>query len=158
VISVLPRLGDHATGSFASLARRTVRFLHPVGVLFMLALLVAAQPAQSFALFRCVYTGTALESCCCPGADPIHDDATEKLSKTSCCSVEHIDGSLPAGATESHKLVSAALPQVRPLPALHPASEALFQTRAPIATKRLGLAEQPRAGPPLIIAHRRLLI
>jgi hypothetical protein len=143
-------LSDDSTGSFGLLARGLA--------LFMLTLLSAAQPAQSFALFRCVYTGTALGTCCCPGADSVHEDPASTLSKASCCSVEHIASSLPAGAIESHKLAPALAPHVRLLPALYPASEAFAQTRAPIAMKRLRSADPPRAGPPLIIAHRRLLI
>jgi hypothetical protein len=123
---------------------------------FALALLVSiGAPVRSFALFRCAYTGQARTVCCCPAHEQM-EGAT--LSQSCCCSVEQVDASLPAGTIAHDKLASfaSAPPALPPAPPL--SLRALRVADAPPALRPLRHALETRAGPPLIIMHRRLLL
>ncbi len=118
---------------------------------------IGGAPARSLALFRCVYTDVALTSCCCRG----HESAGEaaELARGSCCEAEPVDASLPAGSPGPERV--AASIEAPPLSALSALSALLPAPRiayAPPALRPLRHAVQTRAGPSLIIVHRRLLL
>jgi hypothetical protein len=119
-------------------------------------MLLLAGGRGSLELFRCEYTGVVQASCCCPEHDA-QSDGVPILSRACCCRIEHLDASLPAGMAGSSKLIGAASPllicsasSVLPPPRLSPSLRAY---RIPERHR-----ERTRAGPPLTIAHRRLLI
>lgn len=123
----------------------------------VLLLLLGTLNARSFALFRCVYTGTAQSACCCPAAERAEDAGKPLVNKADCCRIEQVAASLPAGAPsalEFHKsqppllLGSLRFPPPRPV-AVEPVYRLCIDARFALRT---------RAGPPLTIVHRRLLI
>ncbi|HKO93681.1 MAG TPA: hypothetical protein VJU61_21155 [Polyangiaceae bacterium] len=123
----------------------------------MVVLLVLATEAHSFALFRCKFTGLARTACCCPGSEEVEDSAT--ISRACCCSVEQVDASMPAGAQgpqspAQHVVAAPALwlPELR-LPTVR-----MLSLQPPPSAGMRRYAERTRAGPSLIIVHRRLLI
>lgn len=123
----------------------------------MVVLLVLATEAHSFALFRCEFTGVARTACCCcPGTEEAEDNAT--ISRACCCSVEQVDASMPTGTqgpqSPTQHVAAPALwmPELR-LPAVH-----VLPPQPPPSAGMRRYAERTRAGPSLIIVHRRLLI
>lgn len=116
---------------------------------------IGGAPARSLALFRCVYTRVALTSCCCRG----HEGGSQQaeLARASCCEVEAVDARLPAASPGPERVAVSEAPLLA-LHALAAPAPVLRSAYAPPALRPLRHVLQTRAGPPLIIVHRRLLL
>lgn len=133
-------------------------WLRVVGLVLVPALLAAGMPAQSFALFRCQLTGAVLGSCCCAGDEASHDDApVSSYAPDDCCDVERVDASLPAGVVSTGELAHADFVMLR-LEAPAAAPPRALSVASERSASRAREPQRSRAGPSLIIAHRRLLI
>jgi hypothetical protein len=123
----------------------------------LVLIVLAGTQARSFALFRCQFTGTASASCCCPSVEAKLTETHAALSKACCCQIEKVDAKLPPSSS-----ISTQLAQLSPGPALllvAPAP-AKFVSLVPLQPneRMIRCSRRTRAGPPLTIVYRRLLI
>ena len=122
-------------------------------VLLVPALLVAGD-ARASSTLRCEFSGMALAACCCPEARA-DADGTPVLARACCCAFEHADIDLPVGAPLA--LESWVPSTLAPVPRLSvPRASSAIATRARPRQRRL--EAYARAGPSLVIVHRRLLL
>jgi hypothetical protein len=124
----------------------------------LLLFLSAGEFARGSELLRCELSGLVLSDCCCPSAD--HDgSAPPSLSQACCCKLEK-----QASTTSPSDSATRSMPEgPRVLVSVihKTALSATSPRQAQPDAQHGGFSRYtapPRAGPPLVIAHRRLLI
>lgn len=141
----------------ASTGRRVAAWLRLWVFALLPVLLAVGSPAQSWALFRCQYTGAVLSSCCCSDDDFGARERPASVSRAHCCRVERVEASLPSGVATPEKLDPPPLAwRPWPLPSLPAPSVVRVASWRPPRPFRFG--GPTRAGPSLNIVHRRLLL
>lgn len=132
--------------------RATWRLLVLLGLLPALFL---GSSSGTEALFRCRATQLVETSCCCPNSDIL---GTAEISPSCCCERVQLDSALPTGALhgDGHPVAEGFGPVVRRATAreLFAVAEAPPQDPRGLALER----GRARAGPSLVILHRRFLI
>ena len=134
-----------------SYAVRSVRRVLPV-----LLVLIAAAPEAALAgqWYRCVYTGTTRDACCCP-AEARDETPRSELKRTPCCDVLRNEPAAVVARSESRADLADHAPAGMPM-AL---ASAAVATRAPrCAPIELRATAPPGARDPVYIRHASLLL
>jgi hypothetical protein len=123
-------------------------------VVLIVPTLLLGGSARAQALFKCEYTKVVYTACCCPSTQ----ETGPALDRACCC--EHIEaqGALPLGSVRGDATPAPVyLAPVR-ISGLHlePAPPLHRRDPPPMASKPLPVLA--RAGPSLIVMHRRFLI
>ena len=126
-----------------------------LALLVLPVLLSGAVGGASSVLFTCKYTKVASTACCCHTRGS--ESAAAELSRGSCCDITTVETALPVASVNAQLSLVGLSPfvWVQQAPAATPQPE-LYTHRATLPA--LLRNEQPRAGPSLVILHRRFLI
>lgn len=134
-------------------ARSAFLFVRALALLLLFPALVLGGRVSAEALFRCEITQTVHASCCCPAGAGTRGPA---LSRACCCERVEADVSLPAGSLHmdghfapAEHVAAVVLAMGFWLPWVVSSQEPPAWT--PERT-------QARAGPSLVVLHRRFLI
>jgi len=124
-------------------------------LLGLLPVLFLGSSPSAQALLHCRVTQVVHTSCCCPSGDM---PSAPAMSPSCCCDRVQIDATVPAGSlqSEAHHALANLGPVARL--GLSFGAYALSATPRPDPKGRLTEQTRARAGPSLIVLHRRFLI
>jgi hypothetical protein len=122
-------------------------------VLFVPLLLAGSGPAG--ALYACAAMGTVQAVCCCP--ELAGEPGPPRLSRACCCERITMAGALPGASLPSEWSAPLAVTLWRWLEPQKLSRPAQLAHAVATQAARIRTA-QPRAGPSVVILHRRLLI
>lgn len=124
----------------------------------LLLVLVAAVPDAALAgqWYRCTFTGTTRDTCCCPEKSGDGETPRPELKRASCCQVLRNQPTAVAARTESRAELCNHAAQIHLMAA--PADvDTIVRDPSPVAIDQRATAP-PAAREPLYLRHAALLL